>query len=145
MNPKHRSNKCQSIYSVIYLLKLYTLQSTPCSPLPLLLCRQSLSFPLTKGLSIIPAHVNDREFQALPNSRTRSCRLGSRGSNQLNAESKRVSLKILDVLNSKTLTCLQNARSTGNHQGADWRVKISRSLRCVHNVMAKCLSTIYVC
>lgn len=68
-----------NIFSVIYKWIIYTLQSTTCSPLPLGLRRESFSFPLAEGLSVIPAHVNYRKVQALPNSWTRSCRLRSRG------------------------------------------------------------------
>ena len=60
--------------------RLCTLQPSTCSPLPLLLSGQSLALPPAEGLSVVPAHLNHREAQALPNTWTRSCRLRSRGS-----------------------------------------------------------------
>lgn len=75
----HHRGTC-SVYSMISVYRLCTLQPSTCSPLPLLLSRQSLALPLAEGLSVVPAHLNHREAQALPNTWTRSCRLRNRGS-----------------------------------------------------------------
>lgn len=67
---------------MLSVYKRCTSQPPTCSPLPLLLGRQSLALPLAEGLSIIPAHLNHREVQALPDAWARSCRLSSRGSRE---------------------------------------------------------------
>lgn len=72
-------------HAVFILYNLCTLQPSTCSPLPLLLSGQSLVLPLAEGPSVIPAHLNHREAQTLPNAWTRSCRLNGRGSKQWKA------------------------------------------------------------
>lgn len=72
----------------------FTLPSSSSRPLPLLLCGQSVAFPLAELLRIIPAHMNHREVQTLQNTWTGPCGL-SRGKeewglrNTLNGKEKR--------------------------------------------------------
>lgn len=64
---------------IFLLVSEFTLQPPSCSPLPLLLSRESLALPAAERLSIVPAHLNHREAQTLQNAWTRSCRLNSGG------------------------------------------------------------------
>lgn len=118
--------------------KLCTSQSPTCRPLPLLLRGKSFALPLAEGLSIVPANLHHWVFQALPDSWTWSRRLSSTECKEWKngrwRHTQREALK-----NEKDLTCLQNTRSTGSHQGADF-MGISENEKVIHKTAIQMLT-----